>query len=318
MSTIKVNLTRDMPDRSRVVAELEMREDDPRGLSDGFSLCGLVYRAHGTWSGKAQQEYGRGCDSAGQCVDDILRAFPGLAQFASVHLSGLEGEPMRAESNGWYWYAGNRADLRAAVVAAGGYTGFDSIYAWRLAECGLSDDDAGREEYCRQLACEILRVDSIPDVPSLTELDSVALREAEILREQAREIRTVDFRDAAAVCKARELAAPIERDALRIERAAIADTFADARAVFRAFVDSQRERWHADVSQAAATIKVAALLRTDNPSETAGEWSTADLAAKLPQHSADEIAAALEALPVSSRYVGGVSEHLYTLPKVAK
>jgi len=51
---------------------------------------------------------------AGGCLhDDILKAWPDLADAEALHLSNVEtGASMHAEANGWYWYAG-------AVVEAG-------------------------------------------------------------------------------------------------------------------------------------------------------------------------------------------------------
>lgn len=45
--------------------------------------------------------------------DEILKEWPDLADAEALHLSKVEtGEPMHAQANGWYWYAG-------AVVEAG-------------------------------------------------------------------------------------------------------------------------------------------------------------------------------------------------------
>jgi hypothetical protein len=99
MTDTKRTLVRDMPNRSRVVATLDIG----RGY---FSLTGELYEPHGTWSGKARHENEREPDSGGQITDEVLRAFPKLAGFARMHLSDLEtGEPMHAEANGWYWYS---------------------------------------------------------------------------------------------------------------------------------------------------------------------------------------------------------------------
>lgn len=167
MSVIKRTLTRDMPDRSRVVARLELRaSDDPdnpralvRGLSPAFSLTGELYESRSNASGAARQRAGREWDSGGSMHAEILRAFPRLQRFADMHgANPWTGEPMHALANGWYFYAGSRGDLRMTET----YTGFDGIYAHQLAERGLTDSDHGRETYCYQLACKILRVDEIP------------------------------------------------------------------------------------------------------------------------------------------------------------
>lgn len=176
-----IELARDMPDRSRVVAHLEVRLPGSRGnLSSAFSLTGEVFEPRGNLSGGARaKRYARllanGAnttaasepDACGCVHDQILRAFPSLARFAAMHLADpLTGEPMHALENGWYWYAGSRADLRATER----YTGFSGVYAHQLAERGLTstdpeeytDDTYARETYCHQVAREILRVDYIP------------------------------------------------------------------------------------------------------------------------------------------------------------
>lgn len=156
-------LTRDMPNGDRIVAHLELREAvagsrfDEHGLSPGFSATTDTYYKHGTWSGAACQRNGREPDSFGADHQSILRAFPKLESFVALHLSDPNGLPMHAESNGWYWYCGSRTD-----IALPRYCGINGdIYAWRLDERGLSDTDEGRREYCRQIACETLRVDEI-------------------------------------------------------------------------------------------------------------------------------------------------------------
>jgi hypothetical protein len=100
MTDTKRTLVRDMPNRSRVVATLDIG----RGY---FSLTGELYEPHGTWSGRARHgERARARLGAAKSRDKVLRAFPKLAGFARMHLSDLEtGEPMHAEANGWYWYS---------------------------------------------------------------------------------------------------------------------------------------------------------------------------------------------------------------------
>jgi len=46
------------------------------------------------------------CYSGGAGHDVILRYFPRFADLAALHLSDIDGAPMHAEANGWYWLAG--------------------------------------------------------------------------------------------------------------------------------------------------------------------------------------------------------------------
>lgn len=46
------------------------------------------------------------CYSGGAGHDTILRYFPQFADLAALHLSDIDGVPMHAEANGWYWLAG--------------------------------------------------------------------------------------------------------------------------------------------------------------------------------------------------------------------
>jgi hypothetical protein len=46
------------------------------------------------------------CYSGGAGHDAILRYFPRFADLAALHLSDIDGAPMHAEQNGWYWLAG--------------------------------------------------------------------------------------------------------------------------------------------------------------------------------------------------------------------
>lgn len=184
MSTQTVSsivVTRDMPDRSRVVAHLEVRLESGR-LSPAFSLTGNVFEPHGNLSGGARaKRYARllasGAnttaasepDASGCVHDDIMRAFPSLARFEAMHLSDqVTGEPMHALANAWYFYAGGRAyaarvlesERNSATAPVVHYV--PEVYAWRLEEMGLPDSDAGCAEYCYRTACNTLRVDNIP------------------------------------------------------------------------------------------------------------------------------------------------------------
>lgn len=98
-------LVRDMPDRSRIIARLEIRgPDNARGLSPGFSLTGEVYKPRGTWSGAMRHRRGLEWDAGGCLHASVLRAFPHLKPFARVHLADLDGSPMHAYANASWYY----------------------------------------------------------------------------------------------------------------------------------------------------------------------------------------------------------------------
>jgi hypothetical protein len=146
-------LIRDLPDRSRVVVHLRLRErGDAGGLSPAFSVTTDRYDPHGTHSGKARHRRDRDPDSGGCLHDAALLAFPELALLVDLHLADSEtGEPMHAEANALYFY-------RAARGLPGGWSD-DYQHAERE---GLT-----AKAYARRVAYSILRVDEIPlgDVP---------------------------------------------------------------------------------------------------------------------------------------------------------
>lgn len=54
-----------------------------------------------TATGKDHESEFGGC-----CHDIILQHFPQFADLAAMHLSDIDGRPMHASANGWYWLAG--------------------------------------------------------------------------------------------------------------------------------------------------------------------------------------------------------------------
>lgn len=104
-TTTRRPLWRDLPGKRYIVVNIEVRENDPTGLSDGFSVTGELYEPHGTWSGAAQFRNGREADIGGCIHAEILEAFVGLKPIVDLHLSDLDGAPMHADANGWYWYS---------------------------------------------------------------------------------------------------------------------------------------------------------------------------------------------------------------------
>lgn len=59
-------------------------------------------------------------DSGGCCHDEILKHWPDLADLAALHLSDIDGQPMHAEANGWYWLAGALGGLGEEYHGASG------------------------------------------------------------------------------------------------------------------------------------------------------------------------------------------------------
>lgn len=141
-------LIRDLPDRSRVVVHLRLRErGDPGELSPVFSVTTERYGPRASHSGRWRHRRDRDPDSCGMQYDVALHAFPELAPLVDLHLADSEtGEPMHAEANGLYFY-------RTARGLAGGWSD-DHGHAERE---GLSV-----AAYARRVACSILRVDEIP------------------------------------------------------------------------------------------------------------------------------------------------------------
>lgn len=50
------------------------------------------------------------CQSGGCDHETILKYYPKYADLAALHLSDIDGVPMHAEANGWYWMAGAASD----------------------------------------------------------------------------------------------------------------------------------------------------------------------------------------------------------------
>jgi hypothetical protein len=59
-----------------------------------FSVTGLG------WHGRRREP-----DIAGCIHEVVAAAFPRLADLIALHLSDVDGAPMHAEANGWYWYS---------------------------------------------------------------------------------------------------------------------------------------------------------------------------------------------------------------------
>lgn len=82
----------------------------------------LTYTAH-------RKGFPDQCYSGGAGHEEIVKRYPQFADLAALHLSDIDGVPMHAEANGWYWLAG-------AIGGAGEqYHGGNSMPRRSGAEC---------------------------------------------------------------------------------------------------------------------------------------------------------------------------------------
>jgi hypothetical protein len=72
------------------------------------------------------------CQSCGCIHEEVLNAFPQLAPLVALHLSDLDGVPMHAEANGFYWLAGNLGGLGAKYHGGSGRDGKSAIECLRI------------------------------------------------------------------------------------------------------------------------------------------------------------------------------------------
>lgn len=65
-----------------------------------FSITGEIWKCN-----KYGLKYGQDCVACGCLHDEIEEHFPGLfSDVIALHLSDMDGTPMHAVENGWYWY----------------------------------------------------------------------------------------------------------------------------------------------------------------------------------------------------------------------
>lgn len=102
-----------------LVIDAELRQDDSR-LANGFAIGAHLYEARRNASGRRRRDWEAYPDMVGCLHDQILAAAPELAPLVAVHLSDLNGVPMHAVANGWYFYSGN---ARAWEEARGQWRG---------------------------------------------------------------------------------------------------------------------------------------------------------------------------------------------------
>jgi hypothetical protein len=78
-----------------------------------FSLTGEIWAI-----GNNGERKGKDCLACGMIHDEILKHWPDLKPLANLHLSDINGVPLHAIENGWYYYGGteyhNRDDQELA------------------------------------------------------------------------------------------------------------------------------------------------------------------------------------------------------------
>lgn len=142
---LSYTIARTMPKGDVVEARIEYGVGNG-SLSEGFALSGAVWESTRGLSGKGRRSRGLEPQVGGQCVRELMEAFPELAPLAALHLSDRNGVPMHAEANGLYFYRGAR----------GHANGWRDLYGHAERE-GMTE-----RAYAKMLACKTLRVPSIP------------------------------------------------------------------------------------------------------------------------------------------------------------
>jgi hypothetical protein len=80
----------------KTVIKIKLNDECKNGHED-FSLTADIYEK----TPRGWRDVGGGC-----CHEHILKLKPELAPFAALHLSDVDGVPMHAASNAWYWLQG--------------------------------------------------------------------------------------------------------------------------------------------------------------------------------------------------------------------
>lgn len=102
---MKKTIGRDLPNGTYVEIEATDHVGDDQ-VDDYFAVTCLAWEQSGTWSGRTCALHGRDPVIGGADHDMILKAAPGLAPLTKIHMAALDGTPMHAAANGWYFYSG--------------------------------------------------------------------------------------------------------------------------------------------------------------------------------------------------------------------
>lgn len=77
-----------------------------------------------------------GLDDIGGCIhEEILKHWPELSDLAAMHLSDMDGAPMHAEANGWYFLAGALGGLGEQ------YHGANRNRDWKTRDNPVTEED---------------------------------------------------------------------------------------------------------------------------------------------------------------------------------
>jgi hypothetical protein len=144
--------------RGKKFLRIELTINQGGSVSDGFAITADLYEPHGTWDGRAQYRNGREADAIGTMHDEIRVFAPELQPFIDVHLADLDGVPMHAVANGWYFYSGDARrweESRGDTWSGGGLT--DRERAARALKIPVKDIPEGLDRSGFEALAESLR-----------------------------------------------------------------------------------------------------------------------------------------------------------------
>jgi hypothetical protein len=106
-----------------ILAETTVTED---GRRLKFTVYGGLHYIKGNSAPHFSLTYwcgGSNTGHGGAGHEEILSRFPEFADLAALHLSDMNGQPMHAEANGWYWLEGCFGGLGSDYHGASGKYG---------------------------------------------------------------------------------------------------------------------------------------------------------------------------------------------------